>query len=201
MAREETRQLILNTGAKLVHAKGFVNTGLQEILAAASVPKGSFYFYFKSKEDFGRALVDHYLTFISAMFDKYLKDASRTPLERIQRFFDDSCKFYAGINFSSGCPIGNLSQEMSDISEPLREKLKEAYSKMKSTLQACVAEAQEQGEINRSLDAANLATFVLNGWEGALIDMKMSKSADPLVIFKEMLFGCFIKITPAEKNR
>ncbi len=193
MPKEDTRQLILNHGARLVHARGFVNTGIQEILKASSVPKGSFYFYFKSKDDFGQALVDHYSKFISAMFDSYLKDESRTPMERLRRFFDDSCAFYTGNRFSSGCPIGNLSQEMSDISEPLREKLKDAYSKMKSTLQSCIEEARDRGEVSKSMDAGNLATFILNGWEGALIDMKLSKSVTPLVIFADMLFGHIIQ--------
>jgi TetR/AcrR family transcriptional regulator, transcriptional repressor for nem operon len=193
VSREDTRQLILNNGAKLVHARGFVNTGIQEILDASSVPKGSFYFYFKSKEDFGKALVDHYSRFISAMFDKYLSDTNRAPLARLQRFFEDSCKFYTSINFSSGCPIGNLSQEMSDLSEPLREKLIEAYSKMKSTIKACIEEARDQGQLDRNLDTGSLATFILNGWEGALIDMKLSKSVEPLVIFKDMIFGLIIK--------
>ncbi|MBN1498485.1 MAG: TetR family transcriptional regulator C-terminal domain-containing protein [Spirochaetes bacterium] len=193
MSKEETRQLILKNGARLVHVKGFVNTGIQEILDASSVPKGSFYFYFKSKEDFGRALVDHYETFISAMFDKYLQDASRTPLERMRRFFEDSCKFYESNNFSSGCPIGNLSQEMSDISVPIREKLHETYLKMKSALQTCIEEARDQGEITGRMDPGMLATFMLNGWEGALIDMKLSKSITPLVIFTDMLFGYILK--------
>jgi TetR/AcrR family transcriptional repressor of nem operon len=193
MTREDTKQRILNNGAKLVHSKGFVNTGIQEILDASSVPKGSFYFYFKSKDDFGQALVGHYSKFISALFEKYLGDTNHPPLERLQRFFEDSCKFYAGANFSSGCPIGNLSQEMSDLSDPLREKLNEAYSNMKSAIHACIAEAQNQGQIDRNLDAGNCATFILNGWEGALIDMKLSKSITPLVVFKDMVFNCFLK--------
>jgi TetR/AcrR family transcriptional repressor of nem operon len=201
MAREDTRKLILNNGAKLVHARGFVNTGIQEILDASSVPKGSFYFYFKSKEDFGQALVDHYITFISAMFNKYLKDPERTPLDRMKRYFEESCAFYTNINFSSGCPIGNLSQEMSDISEPLREKLKEAYGKMKADLKACIDEAREQGLIDPAMDTGNLATFILNGWEGALIDMKLSKSVDPLVVFKNMIFDVIIKYPQPGNNR
>ncbi len=188
MTKKDTRQIILKNGAKLVHSQGFVNTGIQEILDVSAVPKGSFYFYFKSKEDFGKALVDHYSKSLSAKFDTYLKDTNRTPLDRIKCFFEDSCKFYSSTSFSRGCPIGNLSQEMSDLSEPLRKKLKEAYSKLKSALQTCLIEAQEQEQIDRSLDAAKLATFILNGWEGALLDMKLSKSVTPLVVFKDMLF-------------
>lgn len=193
MAKKDTRQVILKNGAKLVHSKGFVNTGIQEILEASSVPKGSFYFYFKSKEDFGKALVDHYSDSLSAQFDKYLKDTNRSPIDRIKCFFEESCKFYSSTSFSKGCPIGNLSQEMSDLSEPLRKKLKEAYSKLKSPLQTCIAEAQELEQIDRNLDATDLATFILNGWEGALLDMKLSKSVTPLVVFKDMLFRYVVK--------
>lgn len=198
MTKKDTRQRILNYGAKLIHAKGFINTGIQEILSASSVPKGSFYFYFSSKEDFGQALIDHYATFISAMFDKYMKDPDRTPLVRIRRFFDDMCQFYQRNGYTGGCPIGNLSQEMSDQSEPLREKLKEAYTMMKSAIQACIAEAQESGQIGRDMNTFHLATFILNGWEGALMDMKLSKSVEPLNVFRDMIFKIIDKNIPAE---
>ncbi len=193
MAREDTRKLILDNGAKLVHAKGFVNTGIQEILDAASVPKGSFYFYFKSKEDFGRALVEHYAAFVSAMFDRYLKDASLPPLERLRRFFRGTTKFYKNTGFFSGCPIGNMSQEMSDLSEPIRQKLHEAYSQMKAVIESCIAEAQARGQVDGGFDAGSLATFILNGWEGALIDMKLSRSFEPLVVFTDTVFGRLLK--------
>lgn len=192
--KESTRQTIIQTGARLVHAKGFVNTGLQEILEASGVPKGSFYFYFKSKEDFGAALVDHYVDFLSAFIGGYMKDAGRSPLERIERFFDDSCRLYKRNGFAAGCPIGNLSQEMSDLSEPLRKKLGQAYGRMRELMRDCIAEAQEQGQIDMSWSAEDLAVFILNGWEGALIDMKLSKSVQPLLIFKKIMSDRILKI-------
>lgn len=188
MAKENTKQTILKNGAKLIHAKGFVNTGIQQILHASGVPKGSFYFYFKSKEDFGSALVDHFCEFIISWLEKYTKDKSLLPLGRLERFFDDSCLFYEQANFTCGCPIGNLSQEMSDLSEPFRKKLGDAYARMRLVIKHCIVEAQEQGSIDSKLNAEDLAIFILNAWEGALIDMKVSKSIKPLTVFKKIMF-------------
>ena len=59
---------ILSAGAKLVWQKGFNDTGLQEILREAGVPKGSFYYYFDSKETFGLELIDVYISLIKLIF-------------------------------------------------------------------------------------------------------------------------------------
>ena len=68
MTKTDTKRKILEHGARLVHMKGFNHTGIQEILEVAGVPKGSFYFYFKSKEEFGLELVDYHL----ARFDQWV---------------------------------------------------------------------------------------------------------------------------------
>jgi TetR/AcrR family transcriptional repressor of nem operon len=61
--KQDTKAHILDMGAQIVHQKGFNATGIQEVLNAAAVPKGSFYFYFKSKEEFGLQLIDHFSFF------------------------------------------------------------------------------------------------------------------------------------------
>ena len=64
---QDTREHILATGETLIRNRGFTAAGLTELLSVANVPKGSFYHYFKSKEDYGVALLIRY-------FDQY--DAS-----------------------------------------------------------------------------------------------------------------------------
>ncbi|OHD69585.1 MAG: hypothetical protein A2W19_00835 [Spirochaetes bacterium RBG_16_49_21] len=193
MTKENTRRTILNNGARLVHSKGFVNTGIQEILDASGVPKGSFYFYFKSKEDFGIALVDHFRDFISTMFEKHLMDKSRPPLDRLSGFIDNYIQIFKNFHFTHGCPIGNLSLEMSDLSEPIRTKLHHTYGAMRAMIRDCLAEAAEAGQIDKNWDVGDLAVFILNSWEGALLDMKLSKSITPLLIFKKIMSGFFMK--------
>ena len=189
MAKQDTRHIILQNGAKIIHSKGFINTGLKDILEASGVPKGSFYFYFKSKEEFGQALVDYYYIMISSLFEKHLHDRTLPPIERFKGLIDNFCEIYKNLNFTSGCPIGNLSQEMSDLSEPIRKKLQDAYSKMRSSIRDCLIEAKESGQIDSRWNIDDLAVFVLNSWEGALMDMKLSKSMQPLNAFKNIIFS------------
>jgi TetR/AcrR family transcriptional repressor of nem operon len=197
MSKQDTRQIILQNGARIIHSKGFVNTGIKDILDAAGVPKGSFYFYFKSKEDFGQALVDYYYEMISSLFEKHLQNKTLPPIERFKSLIDNFCELYKNLNFTSGCPIGNLSQEMSDLSEPIRKKLQSAYSRMRSSISDCLMEAKELGHIDARWNIDDLAVFVLNSWEGALMDMKLSKSMQPLTAFKNIIFSQIMRTASA----
>ena len=87
MTRRETKAKILQQGAELVYRQGFNNTGIQEILESAGVPKGSFYFYFKSKEQFGLELIDYYMEFFRVMIGTHLRKSDSPPLERLRAFF------------------------------------------------------------------------------------------------------------------
>lgn len=82
----ETKERIIARGAELIHRQGFNNTGIKEILDAAEVPKGSFYFYFKNKEDFGLAVIDHYRSMFREMNAGLLTSTEGTPLERLEFF-------------------------------------------------------------------------------------------------------------------
>ena len=77
MALTNTREEIIRKGAELIHAQGFNATGLQQILQTAGIPKGSFYFYFKSKEAFGLEIINYFNAIISTIFTRYLSDKKR----------------------------------------------------------------------------------------------------------------------------
>ena len=193
MARDTSKKTILREGARLIHAKGFNNTGLQEILNAAGVPKGSFYFYFKSKDDFGLELVDYYWEFIEAMGGKYLSDNNISPLDRLAGFMDAYQVMFENMGMRCGCPIGNLMQEMSDLSEPFREKVGDIYARMNGYIAQMLSEAKDRGELRADLDEAQTAQFILNSWEGSIMHMKLAKSSEPLTIFRQMVFEHILK--------
>jgi TetR/AcrR family transcriptional regulator, transcriptional repressor for nem operon len=193
MARDTSKKTILREGARLIHAKGFNKTGLQEILNAAQIPKGSFYFYFKSKDDFGLELVDYYWEFIEAMGEKYLSDSSIPPLERLSGFMDAYQSMFENMKMRCGCPIGNLMQEMSDLSKPFREKIGDIYARMHDHIARMLIEAKDQGELPAGMDPVSTAQFILNSWEGAIMHMKLVKNIEPLIIFKHMVFDHILK--------
>ena len=79
------------------------------------------------------------------------------------------------------------------MSEPIRSKLQEAYSQMRTSIRDCLIEAKELGQIDSKWNIEELAAFVLNSWEGALMDMKLSKSIQPLITFKNIIFDYIMK--------
>jgi TetR/AcrR family transcriptional repressor of nem operon len=193
MAKSSARESIIRHGASLIHAKGYNNTGLSDILKAARVPKGSFYFYFKSKDEFGLAVLDHYGRFIEHMAAAHCSDKALPPLQRLERFMDVYHGLFESMGFSCGCPIGNLMQEMSDLNEDFRTRVSDIYSGMGEFMAGLLEEAREKGDIPSSVDADATARFILNSWEGAIMHMKVTKNDAPLKLFKQMVFERILK--------
>lgn len=187
MEKQNTRQLILETSAGLIHAKGFNNTGLQEILDRAKVPKGSFYFYFDSKEALGLAVLDHFTEIIDGIFAKYLEDPSVPPLGRLEKLIQFYERNFKKAGYRLGCPIGNLSLEMGDLSEKFRERLQSSIKKLVSRLEDCLSEARRQGSVPSDLNVKDAAAFIFYGFEGALLHMKVVKGPEPVIIFRKSI--------------
>ena len=193
MAKEATRNKILEVGSRIIHQKGFNNTGIQEILNEAGVPKGSFYFYFKSKEDFGLALIDEFESLVGGHLASFLAIDSLSPLERLKSFFSFFRNFFQEENCTKGCPIGNLSQELSDVNENIRKRLEESLDGMGSLIEPCLYEAREKGEFQNDIPVPEIAAYIINSWEGALLRMKVSRSISPILIFERILFDTILK--------
>lgn len=193
MDAETTKERIIKKGAELVYFKGFNNTGIQEVLKAAEVPKGSFYFYFKNKEEFGLILIDYFASFILNIARKQIRSEAVDSVEGLKNFFRMYIDIMKKQNFTSGCPIGNIAQEMSDLSESFRGRISGFYNEAQGMIRDCIAEAQKRGRLGRDIDTGEISDFIFNSWEGSLIEMKVSKSARPLEIFMNTVFGVLLK--------
>jgi TetR/AcrR family transcriptional repressor of nem operon len=188
----DTKQRILKAGAKIVLQKGFYDTGLAEVLQAAKVPKGSFYFYFKNKEDFGLQLVDYFAGQLQERAQEFYNDAELTFPEKIRHLFAWQAEAFNKNDFKGGCPIGNLALEMGDRNPLFRKKLDQVFTAMKKGLTGLLEQAAQKGEISRTLDIEETAEFILYSWEGALLQMKVSKSTKPHEVFDRMIFERFL---------
>jgi TetR/AcrR family transcriptional regulator, transcriptional repressor for nem operon len=193
MPKSDNRDRILTHAAQLVRRQGFNNTGIQEILIQAGVPKGSFYFYFKSKEDLGLALIDYYASGITSMIESLLKAAGSSPLQRLEHFFEGFRQLCDQEEWKSGCPIGNLTQEMGTLNLAFQDKLKGVFVRMALGIRECLQEARASEQIDRSLDLDDTADFIVNSWEGALLRVKAEGNTEPLRIFQKMIFGLILK--------
>ena len=178
--KENIKNKLLEIGAEIIHLKGFNHTGIKEILDAAGVPKGSFYNYFKDKEDFGLQVIDHFVEYFSSMARDILEDKSIPPLERLKKMLGGFIEFFNSKDYALGCPIGNLAQEMGDLSPAFREKLKYAIDSMAGHYSKVLEEAQISGALSMDLDVRDTAYFIVSSWHGALIRMKIEKSPESL---------------------
>ncbi len=196
--KTDTKQKILETGAEFIHLKGFNHTGLQEILKAAGVPKGSFYNYFSSKEDFGLQVIDHFVGYYTFMSRPILEDPALSPLEKIRRLLKWFMEFFKSKDYAYGCPIGNLAQEMGDLSPAFRDKLRSALDILVDSYSGVLAEAQKEGEISQRLDVREAAYFLVSSWHGALMHMKAIKGPEPLENHKRFIFDYVLRPNDTE---
>jgi len=188
-----TKNALLEAGLRVMIEKGYSNTGIQEVLDATNVPKGSFYYYFDSKEDFALQIIDYFVATCDQLMDKCFDNKKLTPIERLKLYCQEKKTLLANDQCRKGCLIGNLSQEMSDQSEVLRGRLEEALTKSRNRLARCIKEGQEKGEINANMDHIQLAEFFQSGLHGAVMRAKTTKTISPLDAFFNIIFDQVFK--------
>ena len=176
MARASLRDQILDAGLKVMFRKGYVGSGVRDIVAEASAPQGSFTNHFRSKERFAREVLDRYFEHIRALVAQALDDTSRSPRERLRRYLDTITERLAADGFTRGCLIGDFSLEAAPVQQRcLRERLAAIFAEWRAPFAACIAEAQAAGEVETVFDPDDLAEFLLASWEGAILRMKVER--------------------------
>lgn len=191
--KEDTKLKLIRTGAEIMHLQGYHNTGIQEILEKAGVAKGSFYNYFKNKEDFGLQVIDYYVGFFSQVAHPFFEDRSKPPLERIRSLLMWFMEFFRSMEFTLGCPIGNFALEMGDINPAFRERLKLSLDAMADQFAGVLRDAQAAGDLSSDLDVNKASHFIVTSWEGALMRMKVVKSTEPLETHAVFIFDFVLK--------
>lgn len=194
ISKDSTRSALLQTGARIIREKGYNHAGLQEILQMSGVPKGSFYHFFASKEDFGMAIIDCDAEAHDQEMERYFGNVSLSPLEKLRHYFAAKCEGFESLRCREGCLLGNLGQELADQNETFRLRIEAFFAHWRSQLANQLAQAQAAGEIPAHLEPNQLADFLVNSWEGALMQMKVRKDSTPLHIFMDLIFGTLLPI-------
>jgi TetR/AcrR family transcriptional regulator, transcriptional repressor for nem operon len=187
MSRPNTREDIVQAGLKRLAEKGFNAVGVQDITDAAGVPKGSFYNHFESKEALGAEIVARYGA--NQTRREILTDPAVRPLQRLRRHFDRISTLYADSKFTRNCILGGFSAELANQSETIRESLRKLYWQWTKDLEATIAEAQAKGEIANKTKASDLAAFLLDSYEGALLRARVERNRKPFDRFMKFAFG------------
>ncbi|MFW6206543.1 MAG: TetR family transcriptional regulator C-terminal domain-containing protein [Gemmatimonadota bacterium] len=192
----ETKQRLLDVGMGLLLKHGYADLGIQRVLSAADVPKGSFYHHFESKEDFALQIVDQYMDEVHAGLDECLGDESSPPLERVRGFFEATVEKYRDEGLM-GCLLGGLGQELSGVSETFRHKLEDCLSQIADRVAGCLEEARARGELPPERDPTEMAHVLVDCWEGAALRSRMRRDPRPLESMLDFYFGSVTASGPA----
>ena len=185
----DTRAALIRSGTAILTEQGFSASGIDGILKQVGVPKGSFYYYFDSKETFGREIIDYYGRYFARKLDRCLLDETLAPLERIRAFVQDAAAGMAKYDFKRGCLVGNLGQEINVLPEDYRRQLSDILLDWQQRIAGCLRLARDSGQLAPSADCEGLAEFFWIGWEGAVMRARLAKSPQPLERFAQGFFA------------
>jgi TetR/AcrR family transcriptional regulator, transcriptional repressor for nem operon len=193
MAKPSLKDAILAAGLKTMFRTGYHGTSVRDVTAAAGAPQGSFTNHFRSKEAFASEVLDRYFAHTRTLVAQALDDTSLSPRARLRRYLDIITGRLEDDGFARGCLIGDLSLEATGSSEMLRAQLAQIFQEWRQPFADCIAKAQAAGEIASDLDPQELAEFLLASWQGAMLRMKVERSAAPLERFKKIVFQTTFK--------
>ncbi|MFF3916486.1 TetR/AcrR family transcriptional regulator [Streptomyces sp. NPDC001852] len=178
----DAREKILTAAQSLIELRGYSALGVAEICKAAGVPKGSFYYFFESKEALALAVLDEHWETQRGDWGRALQD-DVAPLSRLRRLFEET---EAGLRAGqqscgtvSGCMFGNLTLELSNQTEPIRERLQQIFDAQVEMVEKVVAEARERGEITVG-DTWEAARSVVAQLEGQVLFAKLYNNTQHL---------------------
>ena len=168
--------------------RGYHGTGIKDILASVDIPKGSFYYYFPSKEAFGAEVIHHYIEPFIQQLDEFLTQPDLDPITALRQYFEALIEELIENDFKGGCLLGNLMGEIGDTSDTCRKALQEAVRKYRNKISQGLAQAQQRQLIRTDRSAENMADFMVDYWQGALLRMKIERSPAPLHAFMTQVF-------------
>ncbi|MFF5546280.1 TetR/AcrR family transcriptional regulator [Streptomyces olivaceoviridis] len=171
----DAREKILAAAQSLIELRGYSALGVAEICKAAGVPKGSFYYFFESKEALALAVLDEHWEAQRGDWARVLRGGGE-PLARLRRLFEET---EAGLRAGqqscgtvSGCMFGNLTLELSNQTEPIRERLQQIFEAQVEMVEKVVAEARDRGEATVG-DAREAARSIVAQLEGQVLFAKL----------------------------
>ncbi|EIJ46132.1 transcription regulator protein [Herbaspirillum sp. GW103] len=181
---DHNKRHILQAGHALIAQKGYTGVGLAEILAAAQIPKGSFYHYFGSKEQYGRELIQHYVSAYLERLDHALSDHGQGQGEdarqRLLTYWGYWLESQCCQEAEQRCLVVKLSAEVADLSDDMRQALHEGTQRFIGRIAACIEEGIAEGSLHTVLEPQATATMLYQQWLGASLLSRLGRDRAPM---------------------
>ncbi|WP_431245524.1 TetR family transcriptional regulator C-terminal domain-containing protein [Leifsonia xyli] len=171
----DARERILAAGAELFGRRAYASIGVAEICAAAGVPKGSFYYFFPSKQALALEVVDRHWEWQRGEWTRILERPAPI-VDRLRDLFVATAEMQSealkGTGAVVGCLFGNLALEVSAQDDPVRGRLQEIFEEQIDIVEKALREAEAAGEV-RLADARDSAKAIVAQIEGLVLFAKL----------------------------
>lgn len=176
---QDVRENILANGQRIMAGKGFSAVGLNEILTAAGVPKGSFYHYFGSKDAFGKAMLESYFEDYLAELDATLSVPGLNMAQRLMNYWKNWQDTQSFSDCQGRCLAVKLGAEVADLSEAMRLALKRGTAGIVDRLAHAIEAGVAEGSLSVEGSSHDIAESLYQLWLGASVMVKISRSTQP----------------------
>ncbi|MEK8046702.1 TetR/AcrR family transcriptional regulator [Ideonella margarita] len=178
-ASTDVRSDIIAVGQRIMATKGYSGVGINEILTTASVPKGSFYHYFASKDAFGEAMLVAYFEQYLAAMDNTLGGSDAPGAQRLLAYFNDWRSTQSLQECQGKCLAVKLGAEVADLSDTMRAAMKLGTDGIVSRLAQAIQAARDDQSLPAGAPPAELAESLYQLWMGASVLAKVARNARP----------------------
>jgi TetR/AcrR family transcriptional regulator, transcriptional repressor for nem operon len=176
----DTRQNIIDSGERVISHKGWAAVGINEVLTAAGVPKGSFYHWFSSKDAFGEAMMQNYFADYVAEMDVIFARTEMTAAARLMAYWEHWLDVQSLDDCQGRCLAVKLGAEVSDLSEPMRLALKEGTHAIIARVRTMIDAGLADGSLSVDGESQSTAQSLYSLWLGASVMAKIHRSIEPL---------------------
>ncbi|MGE0615438.1 MAG: TetR family transcriptional regulator C-terminal domain-containing protein [Bacteriovoracia bacterium] len=180
---EKTRAHILNSAFLEIYRHGFNGVGVRELAAKAGVTIGAFFHHFPTKNHVAYAIIDEVIQ--AGIQDRWIKPlaAYKNPLQGILKCFKNTFDHWPDELVSLGCPLNNLTQELSAADETIKARTTAVLLEWMEKTHEHLKRAQDDGYLRKDVDARKLAEFIVTFQEGTFA---MGKALNDRRIFSSM---------------
>jgi len=194
-SRHESKTRILNAALRVIRAKGYTATRIEDVCEAAGLTKGSFFHHFSTKEELAIAAADYWNEITTELFASAPYHEPQDPIDRILAYVDFRKALLQGDLPEFTCLLGTMTQEVYDTHPLIREACERSISGHAATLVPDIQAAIDQTGMHPDWTAESLALFTQAAIQGAFILAKAkhglqaaSDAIDHLHRYLELLF-------------
>ena len=177
MGYKYNKEDILKVGYDILRKNGYHHVGINQILKESWLPKGSFYNFFESKEDFAYQVITYYGESNLKWLEEFFAQ-KKSPYQLVKSFYKVMIDENEADAYASGCLISNMSNEIGMLNDRLAEVSNEYFLRWVGVIAQAIEKGQEAGEITTQYHAMELAEYLHAGFYGTFSRMKVTRSRE-----------------------